>query len=102
MLKFLRDLFNDNNDINEKSVVGFLSFLSMVAAMIVDLITGALGKELLINEFIFDGFLIITLGSFGIAAVDKWVTKRADNERHRTNVNSESNTEEIEDGSEPN
>ena len=101
MLKFLRDLFNDNNDINEKSVVGFLSFLAMVAAMIVDLVTGALGKELLINEFIFDGFLIITLGSFGIAAVDKWVTKRADNERHKTNVNSGSNTEETEDGAEP-
>ena len=62
MLKFLKDLFNDNNDINEKSVVGFLSFLVMVAAMIVDLITGFLGKELLINKFIFDGFLIITLG----------------------------------------
>ena len=86
MFKFLRELFNDNNDINEKSVVGFLSFLSMVAAMVVDLITGALGKELLINEFIFDGFLIITLGSFGIAAVDKWVTKRADNDRHKSNI----------------
>lgn len=99
MLKFLRDLFNDNNDINEKSVVGFLSFLAMIAAMLVDLITGAMGKELLINEFIFDGFLIITLGSFGIAAVDKWVTKRADNERHKTNMSSESDPEE---GSEPN
>ena len=86
MFKFLRELFNDNNDINEKSVVGFLSFLSMVAAMVVDLITGALGKELLINEFIFDGFLIITLGAFGIAAVDKWVTKRADNDRHKSNL----------------
>ncbi len=94
MLKFLRDLFNDNNDINEKSVVGFLSFLAMVAAMIVDLITGALGKELLINEFIFDGFLIITLGSFGIAAVDKWVTKRADNVRHKSNLDAGLNPED--------
>jgi hypothetical protein len=94
MLKFLRDLFNDNNDINEKSVVGFLSFLAMVAAMIVDLITGALGKELLINEFIFDGFLIITLGAFGIASVDKWVTKRADNTRHKHNLDAGLNPED--------
>ena len=105
MLKFLKDLFNDNNDINEKSVVGFLSFLVMVAAMIVDLITGFLGKELLINKFIFDGFLIITLGSFGIAAVDKWVTKRADNDRHKSNLEAglnpgdQSNQEESEDSS---
>ena len=67
----------------------------MVAAMIVDLVTGALGKELLINEFIFDGFLIITLGSFGIAAVDKWVTKRADNDRHKSNIEAGLPTEEV-------
>jgi hypothetical protein len=43
-MKFLKNLFNDNNDINEKSVVGFMSFLVMVAAMAVDLITGYMGK----------------------------------------------------------
>jgi hypothetical protein len=35
-----------------------------------------MGKELLINEFIFDGFLVITLGSFGIASIDKWVNNK--------------------------
>jgi hypothetical protein len=42
-----------------------------------------MGKELLINEFIFDGFLVITLGSFGIASVDKWINnknKKSDDE----------------------
>ena len=53
---FFKDLFNDNNTINEKSVVGFASFVCMVLALVVDLVTGYLGKELLINEFIFDGF----------------------------------------------
>jgi hypothetical protein len=104
MLKFFRDLFNDNNDINEKSVVGFLAFLVMVAAMVVDLVTGALGKELLIHEFIFDGFLIITLGSFGIASVDKWVTKRADNARHKHNLDAGLNpgdNKDSEDSEEP-
>lgn len=73
MAKFLKELFNDNNTINEKSVVGFASFICMVVALLVDLITGWLGKPLVINEFIFDGFLVLTLGSFGIASVDKWV-----------------------------
>jgi ABC-type uncharacterized transport system permease subunit len=73
---FLKELFNDNNTINEKSVVGFASFVCMVLALVIDLITGWMGKELLINEFIFDGFLVITLGAFGIASVDKYINNK--------------------------
>ena len=75
-MKFLRELFDDNNTINEKSVVGFIAFMMMVIALAVDLITGYLGKELLINEFIFDGFMVIVLGSFGIGSVDKFINAR--------------------------
>lgn len=76
MKNFFKHLFDDNNSINEKSVVGFLSFSMMVLSLLVDLVTGYMGKELLINEFIFDGFLVITLGSFGIASIDKWVNNK--------------------------
>ena len=62
-----RDIFEDSNDINEKTVVGFASFLIMTIFAIVDLVTGYVGKDLVINEFIYDSFLFITLGSFGIA-----------------------------------
>jgi ABC-type uncharacterized transport system permease subunit len=75
MKQFIKDLFNDDNSINEKAVVGFISFLMMIISLIVDLVTGWLGRELLINEFIFDGFMVITLGAFGIASVDKWINK---------------------------
>jgi ABC-type uncharacterized transport system permease subunit len=75
MKTFFKELFNDSNTINEKSVVGFLAFTMMMLAMFVDLITGWLGRELLINEFIFDGFMVITLGAFGIASVDKWLNR---------------------------
>jgi hypothetical protein len=78
---FLKDLFDDDNNINEKSVVGFASFGIMVVAIAVDLVTGYMGKELLINEYIFNGFLTITLGSFGIASVDKFVNKKAENDK---------------------
>ena len=78
---FFKDLFDDDNNINEKSVVGFASFGIMVVAIAVDLITGYMGKELLINEYIFNGFLTITLGSFGIASVDKFVNKKAENDK---------------------
>jgi len=82
-MSFIKDLFRDNNDINEKSVVGFISFGMMVIALIVDLVTGWLGRELLINEFIFDGFMVITLGSFGIASVDKWTNRKTEIEKEK-------------------
>jgi hypothetical protein len=78
MRKFFSNLFDDDNSINEKSVVGFIAFLMLVIALAVDLITGAYGKPLLINKFIFDGFMVIVLGSFGIASVDKWINKKND------------------------
>lgn len=75
MKQFIKDLFNDDNSINEKAIVGFIAFFMMVISLFVDLTTGWFGRELLINEFIFDGFMVITLGAFGIASVDKWINK---------------------------
>jgi len=86
---FIKELFKDNNDINEKSVVGFLSFGMMVIALFVDLITGWMGKELLINEYIFNGFLVITLGSFGIASVDKYINRKAEHDKNKLDAGAE-------------
>jgi ABC-type uncharacterized transport system permease subunit len=80
---FWKELFKDNNDINEKSVVGFISFSMMVISLFVDLITGWMGRELLINEYIFNGFLVITLGSFGIASVDKYINRKAEHDKNK-------------------
>ena len=62
MRNFFKQLFDDNNSINEKAVVGFIAFFMLVVALVVDLATGAYGKTLLINKFIFDGFMVIVLG----------------------------------------
>lgn len=70
MKKFL-EIFRDDNTWNEKSVIGFLSFLVMVLAMLVDLITGIYGKHLVIAEYIYNSFLILVLGAFGISGVEK-------------------------------
>ena len=80
---FFKELFKDNNDINEKSVVGFMSFACMVVALAVDLITGWMGRPLEINEYIFNGFLVITLGSFGIASVDKYINRKAEHDKNK-------------------
>ncbi len=71
MSKFTQ-IFKDNNDWNEKTIIGFISFAVMVVVMLVDLITGLFGGDLPINEFTYNSFVIVTLGSFGIAGIEKF------------------------------
>ena len=67
------DIFRDNNSINEKNVVGFISFVIMVMFALADIISGLLGWSFEVNNFIFNSFLIVTLGSFGISEISKVV-----------------------------
>jgi hypothetical protein len=64
-------MFKDSNDLNEKNIVGFASFAVMVIFAGADVVTGILGKELIISDTIFNSFVIITLGSFGIDGITK-------------------------------
>jgi len=85
MLKFIKtkimafkDIFKDSNDLNEKNIVGFASFAVMVLFAAADIITGALGKELVITDTVFNSFVIITLGSFGIDGITKIFSKKGE------------------------
>jgi hypothetical protein len=66
-----KDIFKDNNDYNEKSIVGFASFAVMAIFAAADITTGIMGQTLEISDTIFNSFVIITLGSFGIAEAGK-------------------------------
>lgn len=74
------DIFKDTNDMNEKSVVGFMAFVVMIVFAVADIVTGYLGKDMPINEFIFNAFLWIVLGSFGIGSIDKFINKKKQEE----------------------
>lgn len=67
-----KEIFKDDNDYNEKTIVGFLSFAVMVIVMLADTATGWMGQDLPINEYIYNSFVIVTLGSFGIAGLEKF------------------------------
>lgn len=71
-----KNLFDDDNNINEKSVVGFLAFAVMVIFAVADLVTGYVGKDLVINESIYDSFVLVVLGAFGIAEAGKIFGKK--------------------------
>lgn len=66
-----KDIFKDTNEFNEKSIVGFGSFAIMVIFAIADVLTGVFGLDLAVNEFIYNSFVIVTLGSFGISEIGK-------------------------------
>lgn len=74
-----KDIFKKSNDYNEKTIIGFLSFLVMVAAIIVDLVTGYMGKPLELNEYIFDAFMYICLGSFLPDVIEKFAGRKSNN-----------------------
>ena len=69
------DIFKDENEYNEKSIIGFIAFLIMCIIMIADLATGWYGYDLVINEFVYDSFVWVVLGCFGIAGVEKFAKK---------------------------
>jgi ABC-type uncharacterized transport system permease subunit len=98
MKQFFKQLFDDNNSINEKAVVGFIAFFMLCVALIVDLVTGYIGTALVINKFIFDGFMVIVLGSFGIASVDKYMNKKNGSDESSSSTPTETNTTEEEEG----
>lgn len=76
MKNFIKKLFDDDNTINEKSVVGFGAFVMMIITLLVDVGTGIMGSEMPIQEFVFDGFVVITIGAFGIASIDKFTNNK--------------------------
>ena len=69
------NIFKDNNDWHEKSVIGFVAFTIMCIIMIADLVTGYVGKDLIINEFVYDSFVYVVLGCFGISGLEKFAKK---------------------------
>tara|TARA_R100000008_G_C3520739_1_gene133843 strand:- start:410 stop:628 length:219 start_codon:yes stop_codon:yes gene_type:complete len=70
------DIFKDDNKYNEKSIIGFCAFLIMVIVMLTDVITGAFGKDLIINEAIYNSFVMVVIGCFGIAGIEKFANRK--------------------------
>jgi len=68
--KFI-DLFLDDNDINEKAIIGFISFGFMAVFAVCDLITAFYGKDLLFSDTIYTSLVVVTLGAFGISEAGK-------------------------------
>ena len=74
----MMNIFKNNNDWNEKAIIGFVAFTIMCLIMMADLFTGYFGQDLVINEFVYDSFVWVVLGCFGISGVEKLSGKKCD------------------------
>lgn len=68
-MKRLLRVFNDDNDINEKNIIGLIAFTVVVVFGITDLVMGIMGLAFIYNVPIFNAFVYITLGAFGLGEV---------------------------------
>ena len=64
--KFI-DLFLDDNDVNEKAIIGFISFFLMTVFGVCDLITAFWDMDLRVSDTIYTSFVVVTLGACGIS-----------------------------------
>lgn len=87
-MKFL-DIFKDDNDINEKSILGFASFGILAAYGILDMVTGIEGKPLVIEPIILEVFAALTAGCFGISSYEKVANRKTEAERDKALLGAE-------------
>ncbi len=71
MSNLFMKILSDKNEINEKNFIGLIAFLVMVVFAISDIVTGFLGKHLIISDTIYNSFLILVLGAFSISGAEK-------------------------------
>lgn len=79
MRQFFERLFSDTNDINEKAIIGMVSFLIMVVYSGIDVFYAATGRKVEINETVYSSFETIVLGAFLISSGEK-IAKIVSNE----------------------
>jgi hypothetical protein len=77
------DIFKDDNEINEKAILGFASFGVLTIYGIADVVTGLEGQAFVIEPIILEVFAGLTFGCFGIASYEKVANRKTDAEREK-------------------
>lgn len=90
-MNWFTQIFKDNNEYNEKTIIGFISFAVMVITAVVDLSSGLVGHDLVIKEYIYNSFVTVTIGSFGVAGLERFSGAAKVEAEHTLNRESNSN-----------
>ncbi len=71
MKEFLLRMFSDKSDLNPKAVVGVTAFVTMVVYGLTDVVTGAIGKEFIVEPIVFNGLMYTTFACLGISGLEQ-------------------------------
>jgi hypothetical protein len=63
-------MFSDKSDINQKAVLGLVSFVLMMLYALADIVTGMFGVKLVIDPIVFNGLMYTSLTMCGITGVE--------------------------------
>jgi hypothetical protein len=58
------------SDVNQKAVLGFVSFVLMALYALADIVTGAMGIAFVIEPIVFNGLMYTALTMCGITGVE--------------------------------
>ena len=70
-----KEIFRDDNEWNEKSIIGFIAFMVLLVVIFVDLIFAVSDITLVVNQSIYDALLWLVIGCFGISGIQKFSNK---------------------------
>lgn len=74
-MKDWKEIFKDDNDWNEKSIIGFVAFMVLLVILFIDVVFTVGGDSLNVNELVYETLLFIVLGCFGISGFQKFAKK---------------------------
>jgi hypothetical protein len=78
-MKNWAEIFKDDNEWNEKSIIGFIAFMCLLVVLFLDVVFTISGDNFEVNETVYETLLWIVIGCFGISGVQKFAKKNKEN-----------------------
>lgn len=70
-----KEIFRDDNEWNEKSIIGFIAFMFLLVILFIDVVFAISDNELELSKNVYDILLWLVIGCFGISGIQKFSKK---------------------------
>lgn len=70
-----KEIFRDDNEWNEKSIIGFVAFMFLLVIIFIDVVFAISDNELELSKNVYDILLWLVIGCFGISGIQKFSKK---------------------------
>lgn len=70
-----KEIFRDDNEWNEKSIIGFVAFMFLLVVLFIDVVFAISDNKIELSKNIYDILLWLVIGCFGISGIQKFSKK---------------------------